>query len=692
MTVLSAHDLAHVLGISRQGAAKILRNASAGKMWRGHSLPVTRIDGVTGGRAGEAWALHLDLCSPELRGLLGLPETLPSTAVEDRLQGRGKDRQIAVARDKYSILTPALLTPPGSPERAQAIRDLAAQPMHKIGGKWTPVAERTLYDWLSAAEGDVSGLLPRSRSDRGQRRVRISRAWDTGCGLPEEVQEQIAGKLAGKARGLLAKGRSERNTRSLCAVELQKLTVEAGADLPKAQLAQLCKLNAKWSGQFREMKEVHAFTADNKTYTDQHEFHVRRGLTARPMEVLMGDVHTVDLTISEALSSKFSRLRGIAFDAVMKDEVSVKAWLIAWMDGSSGYMWVTPVITGPGQGITQQDVARSLYDVLTCPWGGMPNKFMIDNGGEFGFLAESVMRFAAMAEVSGLGVVKCRAYHPEGKARLEGAFGVITRGFISALPGYNGGNILKPRLKSRGKAVAPYDRGPDRLIEDIHLAVAQYNGTVQQGDLAGLPPKAMLSAKAEATGWQAQRIDDPDMFDLVFSREERRDVRQGTITVGKRRYSGPVLAELIGEKQVPVLVPWRDPSGPIILFRDGVIHHLTEETFALNDREGAVRKSEMVGLQKAEIARRKATAAEVDVQQMLSAAADLGPVQHNPPANWSFNAIDKGGFIGAPISAAEARARQDDEDRANIEEYLSVKRAGKRGAGGTHHQAPLNAT
>ncbi len=591
-------------------------------------------------------AVDVPRSSPALRGLLGLSETLPSTTIEERLKGRAEPWQIDIAADKYRVITPVLRTLPGSPERAQAIRDLAALPAHQIGNSWTQVKQRTLYDWLNAAEGDVSGLVPGSRSDRGQRRVRISRAWDTGCGLPEDVQDQISGKLAGVVRGLLAKGRSERNVRTLCAVELQKLTVEAGVELPKAQLAQLCKLNAKWSAQFCEMKAVHAFTADNKTYTDKHEFHVRRGLTARPMEVLMGDVHTVDLTIAEALSSKFSKLHDVAFDAALAGQVSVKAWLIAWMDGSSGYMWATPVITAPGQGITQQDVALSLYEVLSCPWGGMPDEFMIDNGGEFGFLAESVIRFAAMAEISGLGVVRCRPYHPEGKARIEGAFGVITRGFISALPGYNGGNILKPRLKSRGKAVASYNRGAKQLVEDLHLAIAQYNGTAQQGDLAGLSPKAMLSDKAEATGWQAQRIDDPDMFDLVFSREERRDVRQGTILIGKRKYSGAVLAELIGEKQVPVLVPWRDSNGPIILFRDGIIHHLTEETFALNDREGAVRKSGMVGLQKAEIARRKATAAEVDVQQLLSDAADLGPVQHNAPVNWGFNAIDKGGFIG----------------------------------------------
>lgn len=48
----------------------------------------------------------------------------------------------------------------------------------------------------------------------------------------------------------------------------------------------------------------------------------------------------------------------------------------------------------------------------------------------------------------------------------------------------------------------------------------------------------MLEAKIKLTGWRAQKINDPDMFDLVFSREERRDVRQSTITIGGRAYSG----------------------------------------------------------------------------------------------------------------------------------------------------------
>ena len=689
--LLDPKAFATVAGVSDRRARKIFAEGH----WHGFVLPVVQLPGHRGGKGGAVWALAVDRCAPELQAKLMAVEPAFEEPVKGALKGRVDDRHIEIAQDKARIVAPCFATPKGSLERAQAIRALAAQNAHKIGGELVPVAERTLREWIAAGERGLAELLPRSRSDRGQRRVRITRAWDKGCGLPDEVQERLAAKMEATARGLFIKGRSERSVAKLSAVELQKLTAQEGFVGTADRLKQLCKLNSKWTGRFRDAKFVHTFEADNKKHTDKHEFHVKRGLTARPMEVLMGDVHTVDLTIAEAMASRFSAVRAMAFDQAVKGEVSVKAWLIGWMDGSSGYMWATPVITGPGQGITQRDVALSLYDVLTCPFGGMPVEFMIDNGGEFGFLFESVVRFAAMAELSGLGVVKCRPYHPEGKARLEGAFGVIEKGFVSALPGYNGGNILRRRLKGRGTPVAPYDRGPDRLVEDLCLAVAQYNGTAQHGDLDGYSPKQMLETKAEATVWQAQRIDPNDdvMFDLIFSREVRRDVRQGTVTFGDKLYSGPILAEMIGEKQVPILIPYRDPDGPAILFRDGVVHRLTAEVFALNDREGAVRKGEMVKLQKEEIARRKAKAdTSVDVQQLLSDAADLEPVKHNAPATWSMGVIDKGGFLVMPISAEEATASHEAEVRDFMEEYLAGTRPRKREADGGNRQTSLNAT
>ncbi len=44
----------------------------------------------------------------------------------------------------------------------------------------------------------------------------------------------------------------------------------------------------------------------------------------------------------------------------------IRLTIIGWLEGSSRYLWATPVLLGPGQGITQQDVARSLLEVMRC--------------------------------------------------------------------------------------------------------------------------------------------------------------------------------------------------------------------------------------------------------------------------------------------------------------------------------------
>ncbi|WP_296639953.1 hypothetical protein [Roseinatronobacter sp.] len=558
------------------------------------------------------------------------------------------------------------------------------------------MSKPTLYRWLRESEAKgVAALLPKRFANAGKPRVKITRAWDKGCGLPEEVQDAIAAKLAATARGLIQNNRSEREVVRLCGFELRRLTEDAGSPVSGRRLAEVCKLNVKFAKRFRDMRIVHAFDQDHKRFTDRHEFHVKRGLTARPMQALMGDVHTIDLTISEAISSSEKKTRLAGYEAIVSGKQKVKAWLIAWMDCSSGYIWATPVLTRGNQGISQRDVANSLYEVVTCPWGGMPETFIIDNGGEYGFISECVTRFAAMADLSNLNVIRCQPYHPEGKARLEGAFQIIEERFLSHLPGYHGGNHLNPRLSGRGKAVAPYDRAPEQLLHDLKLAIAQYNGTPQHGDLKGLSPKAMLEEKAVQTGWQAAQIDpaDPIMFDLVFSDEIRRDVKQGHVSIKNKLFSAPIMAELIGEKQVPILVPWRDPNADPILFRGGVIHRLTCKEHGVTDGSGSQHRSEMTALQRKEIERRRAQAdQDVDVQALLSQAADLSPVQHNAPETWSFGHIDKGEFLGAPITEEEAREREDAKARAVIEELLAFSRPERREAGGGNRPTSLDAT
>lgn len=341
MKLVTAEAFASYFAITGRAARLAFQSSAEGKTWRGHVLPVVQLLDQRGGAGGKVWGLNLDQCSPALREMLtpdGAPETLPSTPVEGRLKGRADDRHVAVARDKQRIIAPILKTKGGSAARAQAFREVAAQPAHEIGGKQRPLAERTLRDWVTAAETNVAELLPLARKDRGQRRVRITRRWQNECGLPDDVQAKIAERLEKVARGLLLKGRSDRSAGKLCSGELQKLTAEAGIRLPRAQIVELCAVPPTWVARFREMKAVHQYRQNHKLYSDKHEYHVKLGLTERPMEVLMGDVHHVDLTVAQALASDNAALRNAAFSAALAGERKMKAFLIAWMDGSSGYL------------------------------------------------------------------------------------------------------------------------------------------------------------------------------------------------------------------------------------------------------------------------------------------------------------------------------------------------------------------
>jgi len=690
LTVLGSKEFAASAGLSIRGAQAALSRRN----WRGHNLPVEVHPGQRGGAGGVVWGLALDKASPELRALLKVPETLPSKPVERRLKARPDDRHIAGAVDRQRIIAPIMVHPKGSRDRAAAFAEAARQ-QHMVGPGWSRFSERTLRDWVQTAEqGGPVALMPAGcRSDKGTIRVRITRRWQDGCGLPEAVQDAIAAKLEGIARGLIMKGRSDRATRRLAGTELQRLSAEAGVTLPKAGLAALCKLTGAWVSRFRQMKAARDYTSDHKRYSDNHEYRVHRTLTAVPMEVLMGDVHRVDMSIADAIATCDPRLVMGAKNAQAAGRKTIRLAIIAWMDGSSHYLWATPVILGPGQGITQQDVARSLYEVITCPWGGIPREILIDNGGEFGALAEAVARFCAMAGIAGLGVVKSAPYSPEGKGRLEGAFGILEKRHVSALPGYIAGDRMNSPTKSKGKPVDPYPHGPDQLLADILEAVRQFNGEPQDGQLGNLSPKGMLGAKIAATGWKAQGMPDEATFDLVFSKEVCRDVRKGSVTINNRAYSGPVLAELIGEKQVPFLVPLRDPEGPIICFRNNVIHQLHAETFALNDRDGAKHKGKMVRLQKAEMKRRIALAdPTVNVQQLLTASADMGPVACNPPDVWTFGSIDKAGVIGAPMTEEAAAEAEEARNREFYKEYHAFRGGGERGASGGNRNSPSCAT
>ncbi len=68
-----------------------------------------------------------------------------------------------------------------------------------------------------------------------------------------------------------------------------------------------------------------------------------------------------------------------------------------------------------------------------CDWGGLPKTVVIDNGSSYDALGQGIDRLSVYAALENtMRQVKSLPYSPEGKGRIEGAFGILEKGFLKA--------------------------------------------------------------------------------------------------------------------------------------------------------------------------------------------------------------------------------------------------------------------
>ncbi|KAF0170552.1 MAG: hypothetical protein FD162_3466 [Rhodobacteraceae bacterium] len=378
---LTASDFAAAFQITERATRKAFECAASGRLWRGEALPVVALPGQRGGKGGAVWGIVLDKCSPALRAKLEAVHPAfkgPFNAPLNRaLQPWQFEEQIARLNAIQSILA----TEKRSTAREIAYRQAAAQP-HVINGKIGYNAENTLRDWVRTFEAKgAAGLMPAQRKDRGEKRVLITQAWDGAIDLADDSRAKLAQALNEKARSMIANdGTSNREVIRICERWLVCACLDAGSQLSRAQLGPVCALNQKWAGQFDHYRLLHAKTKDHKDWQDYAVPRIGRALPDRPVDVLIGDVHYVDIAVAEG-------------------KAPVRARLIAWMDAASHFIWVTPVFLGKGQGVRQEDVAESLSQVALCPHGGIPLEYYLDNGSEYAALSEAMARLSVAAHM-----------------------------------------------------------------------------------------------------------------------------------------------------------------------------------------------------------------------------------------------------------------------------------------------------
>lgn len=498
----------------------------------------------------------------------------------------------------------------------------------------------------------VPTIRTKGRSDRGKRRVLITREWDTGIDLPEDLKRAIAAELTRVARSMVANdGTSAREVLRLCAFHLARSCAAAGSVLASDRLRALCALNAKWATRqgLDRFWLVHMHDRDHKAWQDKAVPRIRRALHDTPMGLLIGDVHYVDILVDE-------------------NGETVRVRLIAWLDASSLFAWVTPVFLSKGKGVRQEDVAEALSQVAFCPHGGIPQEYYLDNGSEYSELATAMARLAELAEMQ-FGVTVAKPYSPTSKGEIEGFFNIL-EGVFRGLPGWIGGDRTNKKTENKGMVVKPYGRGLDALAADIRDAVRIYNDRPQSGRLNGLSPVQALDAKIRETGFTA-RVPSDDAFDLIFSRPETRIARQGMITIGSALYHAPSMDGLPVGARLEAFVPLRKGRDRVFLRHDGEDLGWAElqAAFAHGDRDGARRQS---ALEKGRTDAVKRLRAQTDptvstFELQKAAVRQVAPVAGDPEG-WTF-AIDKT-LPTKSLSEREAREREDEEARAFLYENI----------------------
>lgn len=527
---LPAPAFAAAFGISERAAQKALSRALDGKPWRGHRLAVRQVPARA--RAGRALQVH----EASLPGIAPAAQQRPAVA-------EATPADTGAAR-RRRIIQPALAQPPGSAGRGRAVAEAAMA---------AGVPERTLRSWIAAYESrGYAGLKRKRRADKGQRRHRVSARWDAAVAFDADTMERIGADLDRYVRSLWAATTEpgERMIARLASRRLRGLTRAAGYDGEARALKAACKVSLRFVRRHSHYRAVAIHDLDAKQWHDRHRPRIRRTRADRaPMELVVGDVHPMDVLLPRAEGGTFT------------------AKLICWQDWATNRIFVHPVFLARGEGVRQEHVAESYIAMTQAPGWGVPQVLYLDNGGEYrcfdlvGDAMALTTDARALQDDSALHAelqerrrtaVLAQPYNAAAKD-IEGKFAILERSFFSMMPGWIGGQRMAKKTANVGRAPVPYPHGKAAFLRDLDNCIEAYETHPQSGVLGGRSPREAFAAAVDA-GWTRMDID-PGALRAAFARDASRTVRQGAFSYNGERYTAPEIQALPADTRLHLRIP-----------------------------------------------------------------------------------------------------------------------------------------
>ena len=618
---LSAEAFSGYAGISERSARRIMSRAFDGVPWRGHALTVRKVPS-RGGASGFAFQVH----EASLPGAAAdLPAIIPAAPAPPAAH---PSPACSVAAGRHDIIRAALPHPPGSSERGCAVREAA-----RIGR----ISKRTIYDWIAAYERDGwAGLRRRPRADRGQRKHTISRAWDAAVPFDDATKARIAADLERRVRSLWA-ATTEVGWRWVARVAagyLAEQTVAAGFAPDARRLRKICTLSNRFVERGRRYRAVAIHDLDAKQWDDKHRPRIWRTIAARrPMEIVVCDVHPMDVLLPRADGSTFT------------------AKLVVSHDWATNRLFVYLVFPARGEGVRQEHVVEAFIAMTQAPGWGVPQVLYIDNGSEYGCADLVADALQVNTQVRALGddpefrtdllnrrraIVRAQPYNASAKP-IEGMFGVLERGVFSMLPGWIGGDRMTKKTANVGRAPVPYSHGEAAFRADLRNCIELYETNPQHGALGGRSPREVFQAAVEA-GWQRMDIS-VGALHAAFAHDESRIVRQGAFSYEGRNYTAREIQALPAGTTLHLRIPICGGLDEIPVMDEGgglLCMAAVDRPYDVLDTEGAKESGRRRATARAGV---KALRADTEPLDMRAAIAGLASRQDPAPIPESAGVI-----------------------------------------------------
>lgn len=660
---VGSDTLSVVAGISERKARAILMAFANGRTepWHG-AVPVVREVHGRGGRSGIQYVAEPASLPPAFQMRLQEPfEALSKTRLG---QGAQLERNW-----KYDVIRPALAFPKGSRERGKEIAKIDGTKRLDWKGKQRRLSKSVLYKWIELFEREgVHALARPVRSDKGKRRVWVSRAWATAVPFDEKAKATIHEDLKQYVRGLIAGGSQRSQIYVLASEKLMEMTAAYGFRLndPRRE-KHVFSIPSDFVQEEQHFKAVYRRRSDRKAHEDDKP-RIRRSIAGLlPMDVVVADIHHMNVRL------------------LRDDGTTATPKMIAFFDVATERFYFEFVLFERRAGVLNRDVIRVYMNMCQATAFGQPKKLYFDNGSEYRFADQLEDALKLGVEFGDLDEIKsvhrAKPYNAAAK-RIEGGFRELNQHIQRHIPGWIDDDRMRPKGRKLGKAHAPYDGGFEAFCGEFRQLMLSYDNMPKSGALKGKSPNERFREFVEA-GWRANVLN-PEDFLTVFTRIETRVVRKHGIDADGRTWLCDGLLGHFGKK-VQVHIPLYGFGFNMLKVCDlngreiGIA--TPDQEYSYFDPRGAQESARRSSIREKELTKLAKSVPQIDVKAELIAYGEKQvPVIPNEPdgvVSVNRNAGAGNQVIMPAMTKQKTRAQEEEEFRLVEEACAALTRANK---------------